>query len=198
MIYRAAKYSGQEPGSFNVGDQRTSEPVLYYFNSTNFIAYDGVTGAIVLNNPGMAMNFYVSPYVYTYQGASGANSAHLISWTTAGSQTNFTNRILWNVTTNMPPSGVGILTLSSLPRPLAMSGLNVSLIHTTPAQILANNLTAINLATGAILYQKTPFDISNPNTYVYSSRSSYRFFEWFSVLSPVFPSADQGRGYVCL
>ena len=80
------------PGSFNVGAERGRTAALYSFSSTRFIAYDAITGAVLLNVTGNSMLFFDNPYVYT------STSGRLIKWTTTGDSTDFASRILWNVT----------------------------------------------------------------------------------------------------
>ncbi len=104
------------PGSFSAGSIRSSTPSLYAFGS-RFIVYNGLTGAVTLNVTGMSWlggmqgvgYAFDDPYVYSQQTVgSGTNrTRYFIKWTTAGSNSNFASRIIWNVTwpesLNEPP-----------------------------------------------------------------------------------------------
>jgi len=118
------------PGSFTVSSIRgsiagtteyegsttgqTGIPALYSLGS-RFIVYDGLTGAITLNVTGMSALggsqgvglAFSDPYVYSRQNTVTGGPRYFIKWTTIGDSTNFTSRILWNVTwpefLNQPP-----------------------------------------------------------------------------------------------
>jgi hypothetical protein len=92
-----------KPGSYTVGAIRSNTPVLYSFGS-RFIVYDGLTGAVSLNvtglsalggSQGLGLGF-MDPYVYSAQ--TVGNKSSLIKWSVEGTSTNFTSRIVYNVT----------------------------------------------------------------------------------------------------
>jgi hypothetical protein len=99
---------------------------LLSFTSSRLYKINPWTGAVTLNVTGMSPQliggvqggssyggFYADPYVVTIQSSgSGATQKNfLIKWTTAGSSTNFTSRIVTNVTLPWaaPTYGGGIL-----------------------------------------------------------------------------------------
>ncbi len=76
---------------------------LIYIGSSRFVKYDAWSGAVQLNTtiPVSSGTYYCDPYVLSVQdlGASaGANRYKLINWTTSGTDTNFTTRIISNQT----------------------------------------------------------------------------------------------------
>lgn len=80
------------------------EPGLVYFYmniptllslDSRLIKYDGLTGEIILNETGIAGRHLVdSPYVYTIDD----QNSRLIKWSYYGSTTDFSERVIWNVT----------------------------------------------------------------------------------------------------
>jgi len=119
---RTGKLLWSTPGGYNVGALRGSSagqgtvapgesstlgfagtPVLYQLSSVGaFRAYDGLTGAKILDVPGPSNGgyfAYVDPFVYTmWNYTEGKLGARLIKWTTVGNSANFTSRVVWNVT----------------------------------------------------------------------------------------------------
>jgi hypothetical protein len=192
------------PGSFNVGAERNGVPALYLFG-TRFIAYDGLTGAVTLNVTGMAMqaNLYDPPYVYSaqnytrfqYEQTSTGTvpgtevptpAPRLIKWTTAGTTTNFTERIIWNVSVPVNELEDGWMVLEN--------GLIVSTDWYSTA-IPTYLIWAINATTGQMVYSKTPYDVSNPVTWIYKqgpmTGSGYGKLYFASI-----PYQNQGQGWV--
>jgi hypothetical protein len=161
-----------EPGSFNVGSRRGRSDVLYSFG-TRFIAYDAISGAVILNvtGPGTtSVIFYNEPIVYsvitvTYRQPGttypmGQNSSFLIAWDTTGTSNDFTSRIIYNVTdpiysgfTANPNWGyVGVVN-DILVAPV------VNRIPTGPSGSQIYSDIGINLTTGVVLYNMTaPYD----------------------------------------
>ena len=118
---RTGKILWTKPGSFNVasirgtiagttpyGGSTTGEsgtPVLYSIGS-RFIVYDGITGAVTLNVTGMSAlggsqgvgYAFSDPYVYSRQTTGTGKPRFFIKWTTDGTNANFADRVIWNVT----------------------------------------------------------------------------------------------------
>ena len=163
------------PGTFNVGAERSGQPVLYQLG-TRFIVYDGLTGALTLNVTGMAIasNLYDDPYVYSVtnytnfgigqkQGTTPgtevpASQPRMIKWTTTPTTTNFTERIIWNVSLPLNDLADGWMVLEN--------GLVVCADWYSVA-IPVYLLTALNATTGETVYKVSPYDPIDPNTWVY-------------------------------
>ena len=148
------------PGSFNVGSRRGSTSALYSFSSSRFIAYNAITGAVILNVTGISMSFYEDPYVYSM---TGTTYDRLIKWTTVGSSTNFTTRILWNVSNPMPsvegipwPAGASV---ESLAHHEILDGvwiMNVRIRALPVGSSIIALVKGINTTTGETMYAFDP------------------------------------------
>ena len=103
-------------------ESNTYSVTLLAFTSNRLYKINPWTGAVTLNVTGMSPQliggvqggsssggFYADPYVVTIQTVSGKN--FLIKWTTEGSSTNFTSRIMRNISIpfTLPPYPGGIL-----------------------------------------------------------------------------------------
>jgi hypothetical protein len=147
--------TGASFGTSIANAQLVPSPVLIQVSggsatTPGFLAkYDLFTGATTLNTTGYSGTFD-DPYVYSKIGN------YLVKWTTIGSSTNFTSRIVWNVTT--PSSAFGV--------PGTISdhyGFNVG--RTTPQAPngLPTPTYCYDLDTGAVLWNQTlPF---TPDTF---------------------------------
>ncbi len=175
-------------GTFNVGTRRGQTAALYSFGS-RFIAYDGITGAVILNVTGLSgMTFYEDPYVYL------AANGRLIKWTTEGTSTDFQTRILWNVS-DPEPMGISRYSYFTIQNGLWVG---MTIRNEDPGQPLtieAKTILAINTTTGAIQYNIPVSDPANPDTWVYRqgpmSGSGYGLF-----YTAVIPDQNEGRGFM--
>ncbi len=200
MIYCVDMQTGNQvwsvPGSFNTGAERSRVPVLYQFGS-RFIAYNALTGAVTLNLTGQPMTFFDNPYVYTSSGG------RLLKWDTTGTSTNFTSRILWNIT---DPAAIGggfaRYSFSAI-----QSGIWVVLDTAgpdsddpaNPDKVPTNNqdkaLIGINCTTGEFVYNKKVSNPADPNSWIYRQGpmggSGYGLY-----YTAVVPSSNEGRGWI--
>ncbi len=164
---RTGKELWSVPGSFNVGANRNGVPTLYQFGS-RFVVYNGMNGAVSLNTTGMSMAFFDDPFVYSYTGATQSTTAarngtgNAIKWTTAGTSTNFTSRIVWNTT--IPASWLNQPSASS--HSLIQSNLLITR-QFQGGEIQVEAFSGINCTTGAIEYYTSVIDKSNTNTWIY-------------------------------
>jgi len=129
-------------GSFSVGATRNRVPVLYNFG-TNFTVYDALTGAVTLNVAGLPSVYWLDPYVISSSGG------RLIKWDTTGTSTNFTSRIVWNVTNLLRSTASG--------RSIIQDNLLIC-IATAGDTMLHQELQALNLTTGEMEYVKSLMD----------------------------------------
>jgi len=98
-------------GTFTVASIRSGVPSLYELGRTRFRVYNGLTGALTLDVPGMVPlggsqglgTGFQDPYVYSAQSTSVAGIEFIIKWTTEGTASNFTSRIIWNITSPFKP-----------------------------------------------------------------------------------------------
>jgi len=199
------------PGSFEVGTSRGRTAALYSFSQTGgaatgytrFIAYDAITGAIINNVTGMAMSFFVNPYCYTVQstapvviqGTTYAGPSFLIKWDASTTSTNFTSRIVWNVTNILPSTATShSLLIDNLWIARHFWGLGET-APSTSNTIIVDYITALNLTTGKVEWNVTTMDSTNPNTYIYRQGPA-----WGSGLGLVyfagFGNINNGLGYV--
>jgi outer membrane protein assembly factor BamB len=193
----------QIPGSFNVGSIRMGVPCLYYFG-TRFIAYDAISGAVVLNvtgmPTGMTMRFYDEPYVYALQGTPTPSSGgvrippgYLIKWDTTGTSNNFTSRILWNVTNVLPSQDTTQSLLAGNLWTARHRGVPSPPYDLTGCSFI-DYVTAVNLTTGAMEYNVTMFNPADPTAYLYRQgpgEASIDGVVYFAGYSTV----NEGRGY---
>jgi outer membrane protein assembly factor BamB len=120
---------------------------------SSLIKYDPWSGAVLLNIslPVTSGTFYNDPYVLTVQNLGGGNYA-LINWTTTGSDTNFTNRIMSNV--SYPFSSLGTADFES------MVAVNVgSIIPAGAGTAQGQFVMGTSLTTGALLWNVTTNDV---------------------------------------
>jgi hypothetical protein len=163
------------PGSFTFGAIRNGVPALYQIGS-RFITYDGLTGAMTLNVTGMSMaaNLCDAPYVFSAQNyvrfedqltVRGTTlgtevplpTPRLIKWTTEGTTTNFTERIIWNVSLPVNHIEDGWITI--------IDGLVVG-VDWYANRIQTYKIWALNETTGQTIYMKAPYNEADPNSYV--------------------------------
>jgi outer membrane protein assembly factor BamB len=144
------------PGSFNAGAREGRTAYLYSFG-TRLIKYDAITGAVALNTTGLSSAMYVHPHVYS------SSAGRIIKWTVEGTSTNFTTRIIWNITDNMPSTSSSYSVISSNNMWVAR--------FTNPydaATALFNNVTGLNLDTGTYQYAYAPYYTpTDPTTWMY-------------------------------
>ncbi len=112
------------------------------------------TGAISLNVSGMSGTYYRDPFVLSVQNLGTGMSQgpyRLINWTTAGTETNFTNRIMSNIT--WPFSSLGVVDYEA--------GVAVSASPITPPEFgawMGSTIAAADLYTGALKWNITDTD----------------------------------------
>jgi hypothetical protein len=202
---RTGKILWQDAGAgFNVGTSRGSSAVLYQFGN-RFVAYDAITGA-VLNNvstPGMSMAFFDNPYCYTVQstapvviqGTTFAGPSFLIKWDAGSTTSNFASRIVWNVTNVLPSTSTShSLLVDGLWIARHFWGLGETAPSTSNA-IIVDYITALNLTTGAVEWNVTTMDPTNPSTYVYRQGPAWGSGEGL-VYFAGFGDINSGLGYV--
>ncbi|MGZ4850629.1 MAG: outer membrane protein assembly factor BamB family protein [Candidatus Bathyarchaeia archaeon] len=124
---------------------------------SRLIKIDPWTGLVTTNVTGMTGIFYNNELVLSVQDlgstVSAANRYRLINWTTVGSSTNFTDRILGNIT----------FPVSSLPTDIDFDkGIGVQINRFGAGQVYGGNLYSINMVTGKLLWNittdpETPF-----------------------------------------
>ncbi|HLN45251.1 MAG TPA: PQQ-binding-like beta-propeller repeat protein [Candidatus Sulfotelmatobacter sp.] len=141
--------SGQVvPGASN--SQVGTGAALVAISNGRLYKYNPYTGAVTLNisiAPITSGTIYSDPYVLSVQTiGSGANASYrLINWTLAGSDTNFTNRIMNNI--SYPFSSLGTTDYES--------GITVSTLSYTPSATgVATEvyIRAVSLTTGQLLW----------------------------------------------
>ncbi len=171
------------PGSFNAGAREGRTAYLYSFG-TRFIKYDAITGAMSLNVTGLSSAFYVHPNVYSVSGG------RIIKWDVEGTSTNFTTRIVWNITDNMPSTTSAYSVISS-------DDMWVSRF-TNPydaATAIFNNVTGLNLKTGTYQYAYAPYYTpTDPNTYIYRQGPAIGAGYGLVYFAGI-PYENQGKGY---
>jgi hypothetical protein len=154
--------------------ESTYSVTLMSLSGNRLIKIDPYSGAVTLNVTGMTpqllggaqgsvsqTGFYMDPYVISIQSTgSGANTAYrLINWTTAGSSTNFTSRVMNNV--SLPWGfvnwGGGVLGYSGIVADfeenimvwmVGMAPIALGVYHGTWMQ-------AVDMTTGQLLWNKT-------------------------------------------
>ncbi len=142
---------------------------LLYVGSNRLVKLDAYTGKITLNVTALSGTYYRDPYVLSVQTLS-PNNYRLINWTTAGTETNFTNRIFSNV--SFPFSSLGVCDYEA--------GVAVSSASVTPPDLGAfsgSRIMAASLTTGQLLWNITDTDT------IYSSSTAI---------------ADHGKFAVCM
>jgi len=152
-------------GSFLQGATRSSAPVLYYMGN-DFIVYDALTGAEILNVPGMPMFLFDDPYVISAWPSAFAPT-NWICWTTEGNTANFADRVIWNVTDPyiqhpyMPPfwtwdyyihQGLLVYQTQKYSQP-------------EYASAVMEDMVAFNMTNGDLVYAKHIVDDSDPQTW---------------------------------
>jgi outer membrane protein assembly factor BamB len=164
MIYCVDMRTGDTlwnvPGSFDVGSRRGQTAALYSFSNNRFIAYDAITGGLILNVTGMSMAFYQEPYVYsTVVGPERGQLGNLrfIKWDTSGTSNDFSTRILYNISIPYDlfvPWSI-ILSQNYL--------LSFAFEYPTSA---ATRMAAWNLTNGQLVYDVPIANVSDPNSWV--------------------------------
>ena len=117
---------------------------------TNLVKLNPFTGTLTLNVTGMRGTYYRDPFVLSVQTLSPGNY-RLINWTTAGTSTNFTSRIMNNIT--WPFSSLGAVDYEA--------GVAVSASPFTPPEFGAwygSVIAAADLYTGALKWNVTDTD----------------------------------------
>jgi hypothetical protein len=125
---------------------------LMYIGSS-LIKYDPWSGAMQVNIslPVSSGTFYNDPYVLSVQNLGGGNY-RLINWTTTGSDSNFTNRIISNV--SYPFSSLGTCDFES------MVGVSVGSITPAGAGTAQGQIImGASLTTGKLLWNVTTDDV---------------------------------------
>jgi hypothetical protein len=108
---RTGEILWSKPGSFTLGTIRSGTPVLYEFTNDRFRVYNGITGEKTLDVQGMRPLggtqgigiAFQDPYVYSAQLTSVPGQEYVIKWTTEGNAANFSDRIIWNVSSPFKP-----------------------------------------------------------------------------------------------
>ncbi len=122
---------------------------------SQLIKIDPFTGLVTLNVTGMVGDFYNGQYVLSVQnlGTTANPNYRLINWTIAGTSSNFTSRVISNVTT----------TLNAVPQLVDWdAGIGVVVNRFGEGNIYGGNPVAYNLVTGQVLWNittgiETPF-----------------------------------------
>ena len=156
-----------------VFDQTYSISLLNLANN-RLIKIDPYTGAVTLNVTGLTpqllggaqgsvsqTGFYMDPYVISIQrtGSGATTGYRLINWTTAGSSTNFTSRVMNNV--SLPWGfvnwGGGVLGYSGIVADFE-SNVMVWMVGVAPISLGVYHGTwmqAVDMTTGQLLWNKT-------------------------------------------
>jgi hypothetical protein len=117
---------------------------------SNLVKINPYNGAITLNTTGMTGTYYRDPFVLSVQTVK-PGVYRLINWTTAGTSTNFTSRIISNIT--WPFSSLGVVDYEA--------GVAVSASPITPPEFGAwygSVIAAADLYTGALKWNVTDTD----------------------------------------
>ena len=151
--------SSSVPGADQTG-MNTGTFSLMYIGSSRLIKYDPWSGAVKLNItlPVTTGTLYKDPYALSVQ-SLGAGKNNLINWTTTGTDTNFTNRIMSNM--SYPFSSLGTADFESMTA--------VSTGSITPAGAGSPQgqfIMDASLTTGQLLWNVTINDIFFPSTLV--------------------------------
>ena len=113
--------------------------------SPNLLKYDAFTGNLAVNVTGTLTSGTVAwPYIFSYTGTYAAGNRRLIEWDARGSSTNFTSRILYNVTAPWSFSPSTLTTSTQTGHLVAVSMANY------PSQS-----SAVDLTTGTLLWNRT-------------------------------------------
>jgi len=195
---RTGKVLWARPGeSFDFAAIRGRVPVLYYFGSTRFIAYDAISGAILNNVTGMSVGFFDNPYAYTMQTNNTAAGNRLIKWDAGTTTSNFQSRIQWNETNVLPYFTTAHTLIQSgymISRHFLTSGNQLYDPDYPVNTIIVDYMTAVDLTTGKMAWNKTTMDPNNPATYVYRQGPA-----WGSghdlVYFAAFGNINDGLGY---
>ncbi len=145
-----------EPGAGQTG-QAAGTYTQLYIGSGRLIKYDPWSGAVKLNvstTPITSGTFYNDPYVLSvYNAGTTANPSYrLINWTTTGTDTNFTNRIMNNI--SYPFSSIGTADYESM---VAISVSSIIPAGAGTAQ--GQTVMGASLTTGQLLFNTTVNDI---------------------------------------
>jgi hypothetical protein len=143
------------PGAEQTGMGTGTYSLLYV--GSRLIKYDPWTGAATLNVslPISSGTIYNDPYVLSIQ-SLGAGKYALINWTTTGSDTDFSKRVISNV--SYPFSSLGSVDYEA--------GIAVTSASITPAgagHTLGQFLMATSITTGQLLWNITTDDIFFPS-----------------------------------
>lgn len=141
--YVSCKLSTAEAVPGGTGDDTYDVSLLSI--GTRLIKIDPYTGAVTLNVTGITATssmFYNDPYVMSFQtlGSGTSTKYCLVNWTTAGTETNFTNRIISNVTLAW--------TLPVFPNTAAMGG--TSRVYDFEANVAVWSCGMVTSAAGAL------------------------------------------------
>ncbi len=143
------------PGADQTG-MGTGTFSLVYIGSSRMIKYDPWSGAVKANIslPVTSATTYNDPYVLSTQNMGGGKY-QLINWTTTGTSTDFSTRIISNV--SYPFSSLGSVDYESN---IAVS--SASIIPAGAGHALGQNLMAASIITGQLLWNVTTDDIFFP------------------------------------
>jgi hypothetical protein len=187
------------PGTFNVGGSRsTYGPVLYSFTSTRMVVYSGMDGSMILNTTGLSMTWWEDPFVYSYQRLNATTGAgNMIKWDTTGTSTNFTSRITWNETNNLPYTTTAHALIQGnyiISRHFLTEGVQNYGISTSNT-IIVDYLVGVDKMTGKMAYNISLANPADPTTWLYRQGPA-----WGSGAGLVYFAGygdfNQGRGYV--
>jgi hypothetical protein len=145
----------KDPGTGEVLGAESAWRISYYLvavSGSRLIKYNPYTGALVANVslPVSSGTIWADPYVYSVQTTgTGADAKYfLINWDMTGTSTNFTSRILSNV--SYPFSSVGTADFESQ---IAVSSQSISSNATGIA--IGYRIMGASLETGALLWNTT-------------------------------------------
>ncbi len=141
------------PGAVNRADLLSAS--LVYVGSSRLIKYNPFSGAVTLNTtlPVSSGTIYGDPFVLSVQTiGSGANAKYrLINWTLAGTGTNFTQRIMSNV--SYPFSSIGTADYET---GIAVSANDIT--NPGTGADYGSRIMAASLTTGELLWNITTTD----------------------------------------
>jgi outer membrane protein assembly factor BamB len=139
------------PGAAETGQGQGSYSLMYI--GSRLIKYDPWSGAVTLNIslPVTSGTYYKEPFVLSVQNL-GSSKYALINWTTTGTDANFTNRIMSNV--SYPFSSLGVCDYESM---VAVS--TGSIIPPGAGTAQGQFIMGASLVSGNLLWNVTTNDI---------------------------------------
>jgi hypothetical protein len=145
-------YGSSNPSVPGATAGETTSISLVYLASGRLVTYDPYTGAVTLNIsiPVTTGTLYADPFVLSVQtlGTGATTTYRLINWTITGTSTNFTTRIMGNV--SYPFSSIGTADYES------MIAVNTASISSTATGVAIGQIVmGASLTTGQLLWNVT-------------------------------------------